>query len=125
MSNTKVKTGSKKINANVEFVAEQDGVAEYRLKNGLKVLLVENNTAPVITLLVLYKVGSRNEGVGYTGATHFLEHMLFKGTKEHNPEQGNGIDVCLHRLVLIGTPQPGSIVRVTTKWCQMSISSFA
>jgi zinc protease len=98
MSNTKVKTGSKKINANVEFVAEQDGVAEYRLKNGLKVLLVENNTAPVITLLVLYKVGSRNEGVGYTGATHFLEHMLFKGTKEHNPEQGNGIDDLLTQI---------------------------
>jgi zinc protease len=98
MSNTKVKTGSKKINADVEFVAEQDGVAEYRLKNGLKVLLVENHTAPVITLLVLYKVGSRNEGVGYTGATHFLEHMLFKGTKEHNPDDGNGIDDLLTQI---------------------------
>lgn len=76
----------------IEKVAEIKGVAEYRLANGLKVLLVENHTAPVTTFLVLYKVGSRNEGVGFTGATHFLEHMLFKGTKQHNPERGNGID---------------------------------
>ncbi len=97
MSNTKTKA-NKNANADVEFVAEASGVAEYRLKNGLKVLLVENHTAPVITLLVLYKVGSRNEAVGYTGATHFLEHMLFKGTKEHNPDHGNGIDDLLTQI---------------------------
>ena len=97
MSNTKTKA-NKSVNADVEFVAEESGVAEYRLKNGLKVLLVENHTAPVITLLVLYKVGSRNEAVGYTGATHFLEHMLFKGTKDHNPDHGNGIDDLLTQI---------------------------
>lgn len=51
------------------------------LKNGLKVLLVENHAAPVVTWVVTYKVGSRNEAVGWTGSTHLLEHMLFKGTK--------------------------------------------
>ncbi|MBX9669437.1 MAG: insulinase family protein [Candidatus Obscuribacterales bacterium] len=76
----------------IQKIAEVKGVTEYRLSNGLKILLMENHTAPVITFLVLYKVGSRNEGVGFTGATHFLEHMLFKGTKKHNPDKGNGID---------------------------------
>ncbi len=82
----------------ISFIDEVKGVQEYRLKNGLKVLLVENHIAPVITFLVLYKVGSRNEGVGFTGATHFLEHMLFKGTKKHNPDNGNGIDDLLTQI---------------------------
>ncbi len=51
------------------------------LANGLKVILVENHAAPVVTWVVTYKVGSRNEAVGWTGSTHLLEHMLFKGTK--------------------------------------------
>jgi zinc protease len=82
----------------VEKISEVKNVAEYKLANGLKVLLLENHTAPVVTFLVLYKVGSRNEGVGYTGATHFLEHMLFKGTKKHNPDEGNGIDDLLTQI---------------------------
>jgi zinc protease len=52
------------------------------LPNGLKVLLVENHAAPVVTWMVSYKVGSRNEPTGMTGAAHLLEHMLFKGTKD-------------------------------------------
>lgn len=44
----------------VEFVAEEEGVREFALANGMKVLLVENRVAPVATLLVLYRVGSRN-----------------------------------------------------------------
>ncbi len=82
----------------VRAIGVEQGVAEYELGNKLKVLLVENHTAPVITLLVLYKVGSRNEAVGHTGSTHFLEHMLFKGTKKHNSEKGNGIDDLLTQI---------------------------
>src|SRR5580658_8441605 len=82
----------------IRKVSEVKNVVEYVLDNGLKVLLLENHSAPVITLLVLYKVGSRNEAVGYTGSTHFLEHMLFKGTKKHNPEKGNGIDDLLTQI---------------------------
>lgn len=82
----------------IRKVSEVKNVHEYQLKNGLKVLLMENHSAPVTTFLVLYKVGSRNEGVGYTGATHFLEHMLFKGTKKHNPDTGNGIDDLLTQI---------------------------
>lgn len=76
-----------------EFVASQGAVVEYRLKsNGLKVLFVENHSAPVVTAMIVYRVGSRNEAVGYTGSTHFLEHMMFKGTTDRHPSKGNGID---------------------------------
>ncbi|MEZ0371242.1 MAG: M16 family metallopeptidase, partial [Candidatus Sericytochromatia bacterium] len=66
------------------FVREAEGIKEYKLANGLKVLLVENHAAPVVSVVIVYRVGSRNEAVGYTGSTHFLEHMLFKGTPTFN-----------------------------------------
>jgi zinc protease len=84
--------------ARVEFVCEADGIREYRLTNGLKVLLVENRVAPVVTFLVLYRVGSRNEAVGHTGATHLLEHMLFKGTPTFNKERNTQIAATLQRI---------------------------
>lgn len=61
--------------------AQTSQVREATLKNGMKVLLVEDHAAPVATFSVFYKVGSRNEHVGNTGSAHLLEHMLFKGTK--------------------------------------------
>ena len=82
----------------VEFVAEEDGVREFRLANGLKLLLVENRVAPVATFLVLYRVGSRNEAVGHTGATHLLEHMLFKGTPTFNKAKGTQVAATLQRV---------------------------
>jgi zinc protease len=82
----------------IEFINEADGISEYRLPNGLKVLLVENRVAPVVTFLVLYRVGSRNEAVGHTGATHLLEHMLFKGTPTFNKERGTQIAATLQRV---------------------------
>lgn len=53
------------------------------LSNGLKVLIQESHTAPVATFWVWYRVGSRNEPSGYTGISHWVEHMLFKGTPAH------------------------------------------
>lgn len=53
---------------------------EATLANGLKVLLLESHKAPVATVQVWYGVGSRNEGVGLTGMSHFLEHMMFRGS---------------------------------------------
>ncbi len=58
------------------------GVVKTVLKNGLTVLTKEVNTAPVATVQVWYRVGSRNEKPGITGISHQLEHLLFKGTKE-------------------------------------------
>src|SRR6185295_10492825 len=55
-------------------------VKEHLLSNGLKVLLLESSKAPVVTVQLWYKVGSRNEIMGRAGLSHMLEHMMFKGT---------------------------------------------
>ncbi|MBP9749554.1 MAG: insulinase family protein [Candidatus Pacebacteria bacterium] len=65
------------------------GIEEYELKkNGLRVLYHYDDTAPVAGLMVTYLVGSRHEAVGYTGATHLLEHLMFKGSKQFPPKKG-------------------------------------
>ena len=61
-------------------------VNEYMLDNGLKVLIVEDHKAPTATFQIWYRVGSRNEKTGKTGLSHLLEHMMFKGTKNHGPK---------------------------------------
>jgi zinc protease len=64
-----------------------DKVYETTLANGLKVILLENHKAPVVTVQVWYRVGSRNEAWGKTGLSHLLEHMMFKGSKRFTAEQ--------------------------------------
>ncbi|MBV8843415.1 MAG: insulinase family protein [Bryobacterales bacterium] len=64
-------------------VTSVEGITEYRLDNGLRVLLFPDNSKPTVTVNVTYLVGSRNEGYGETGMAHLLEHMLFKGTQKH------------------------------------------
>ena len=59
------------------------GAAEFRLANGMKVLLIEDHSQPLITTNIVYLVGSRHEGYGEAGMAHLLEHMLFKGTPKH------------------------------------------
>ncbi len=60
-----------------------EGVTEYRLDNGLRVLLYPDSSRPTITVNMVVLVGSRHEGYGETGMAHLLEHMLFKGTFDH------------------------------------------
>lgn len=84
------------------------GISEYVLNaNGLKVVLMEDHSKPVFTYLQMFRVGSRNEkpaGLfsalgrgarvnlsGTRGVFHFLEHLFFKGTEKHNPEDGTGV----------------------------------
>jgi zinc protease len=62
----------------VQKVTSIEGITEYAFPNGLHVLLFPDNSKPKITVNVVYKVGSRNEGYGETGMAHLLEHMLFK-----------------------------------------------
>ena len=57
-------------------------VFETTLDNGLKVLLLEEHKAPVVTFHIWYRVGSRNEQFGHTGLAHLVEHMMFKGTEK-------------------------------------------
>ena len=65
----------------------KENVFETVLPNGLKVILLENHKAPLITFQVWYRVGSRNEVWGKTGLSHMLEHMMFKGTDKVGPEE--------------------------------------
>jgi zinc protease len=60
-------------------------VVEATLDNGLRVLLQEDHRSPVASLQVWYRVGSRDERVGLTGLSHYLEHMMFKGTPTYGP----------------------------------------
>src|SRR5471032_2266874 len=62
-------------------VREVEGVHEYRLANGLQVLLIPDASKPTVTVNVTYRVGSRLEGYGETGMAHLLEHLMFKSTK--------------------------------------------
>ncbi|HKB71611.1 MAG TPA: pitrilysin family protein [Thermoanaerobaculia bacterium] len=64
-------------------VTSVEGITEYRLANGLQVLLFPDPTKPTATVNLTYRVGSRNEEYGETGMAHLLEHLMFKGTPEH------------------------------------------
>jgi len=63
-------------------VTSVEGITEYRLANGLRVLLYPDASKPTATTNITYLVGSRHEHYGETGMAHLLEHMLFKGTKD-------------------------------------------
>ncbi len=85
--------------AGITHVKSFSGIDEYRLdSNGLTVLLVPDHSAPVVTFQVTYQVGSRNEVTGTTGATHILEHMMFKGSESFNDAKGNSVKQFLEKV---------------------------
>src|SRR5271167_4364526 len=85
--------------AGFSHVKSLGGIDEYTLdSNGLTVLLVPDHSAPVVTFQVTYRVGSRNEVTGTTGATHILEHLMFKGSENFNDPKGNSIKQFLERV---------------------------
>lgn len=60
--------------------ADKDAVTTFELENGMQVVVVEDNRAPVVQHMVWYRAGSADEPVGSSGVAHFLEHLLFKAT---------------------------------------------
>ena len=83
----------------IEHIQTLDGIQEYRLsENGLRVLLMPNPGLPVATVMVTYQVGARNEVAGTTGATHILEHMMFKGTDRFNSSDGSDYSSEMERI---------------------------
>jgi zinc protease len=83
----------------IEHVQTLDGIQEYKLsENGLRVLLMPNEGLPVATVMVTYEVGARNEVAGTTGATHILEHMMFKGTERFNSNDGSDYSSVMERV---------------------------
>lgn len=69
--------------AALKDVRTVEGITEYRLPNGLQVLLIPDDTKPTTTVNVTYRVGSRHESYGETGMAHLLEHLIFKGSPRH------------------------------------------
>ena len=69
--------------AGIKKITSVEGITEYRLDNGLKVLLFPDNTKQTITVNITYLVGSKHENYGETGMAHLLEHLVFKGTPNH------------------------------------------
>lgn len=72
-----------KLPEGVKKITTVEGITEYQLNNGLRVLLFPDQSKPTITVNITYLVGSRHEGYGETGMAHLLEHLVFKGTPKH------------------------------------------
>jgi predicted Zn-dependent peptidase len=64
-----------------------DDVKSFTLANGMKFLVIEDNSIPNANMYLLYRVGSRNEHPGITGLSHFFEHMMFNGAKKYGPKE--------------------------------------
>src|ERR1044072_4945441 len=64
-------------------VASIEGVTEYRLQNGMRLLMIPDPGVDTVTVHIIYLVGSRHESYGEKGMAHLLEHLLFKGTPRH------------------------------------------
>ena len=69
------------------ILAQHDGITKAVLPNGLTLVLKEMHVAPVTSFWVWYRVGSRNEHLGITGISHWVEHMLFKGTPTYSESE--------------------------------------
>jgi zinc protease len=75
-----------------EFLESSGGITHYRHRgNGLQALLLADTATPVAAFMVTYHVGSRNEAPGTTGATHLLEHLMFKGSERFNKRKGTDV----------------------------------
>lgn len=90
-------------------------IHEHRLRNGLQVLIVERHLDPVVAVMLWYRVGSRDESPSEAGISHFLEHMMFKGT----PRIGKG-EVDLRTTVLGGSNNAYTSVDHTAYWFELA-----
>lgn len=82
-NNTHASSTGQTLPTGVTRVTSVEGITEYELSNGFKVLLFPDQSKATITVNVTYLAGSRNESYGETGMAHLLEHLLFKGTPSH------------------------------------------
>ncbi|MFQ5561029.1 MAG: M16 family metallopeptidase [Nitrospinota bacterium] len=77
-------------------------VVEHTLANGLKLLLLKRDSSPTVATSIMFKTGSIDEETGYTGIAHFLEHMLFKGTKTLGTKDFKGEEPLLRKIEKVG-----------------------
>jgi zinc protease len=74
------------ITTSVHAQIKAEDVMSFTLHNGMKFLVMEDNSIPNANMYLFYKVGSRNEYTGITGLSHFFEHMMFNGAKKYGPK---------------------------------------
>lgn len=85
MSNTTANAEDQPGASAAELAGSAPEVASYTLDNGMQVVVIPDNRAPVVTHMVWYKVGAADEPPGVSGIAHFLEHLMFKGTETMAP----------------------------------------
>lgn len=83
-----VKNGKELVTKEKTTLSIAENVRKITLENGLSVITKEVHTAPVVSVQMWYKVGTRNEKPGVNGIAHQLEHMMFKGTKSRPVQFG-------------------------------------
>lgn len=71
----------------VAWSAQAAPVTTYQLDNGMQVVVIEDHRAPVVVHMVWYKIGAADEDPGHSGIAHFLEHLMFQGTKTVKPQE--------------------------------------
>ena len=81
-----------------------EDVKSFTLKNGMKFLVLEDNSIPNANMYLFYKVGSRNEHPGITGLSHFFEHMMFNGAKKYGPKQFGYISRSIDAPACVAVP---------------------
>ena len=67
------------------LAAVADTVSAFKLDNGMDVVVIEDHRAPVVVHMVWYRIGAADEAPGHSGIAHFLEHLMFQGTKDVAP----------------------------------------
>ena len=77
--------------ARATMTAEQAGITNFILDNGMEVVVIPDHRAPVVTHMVWYKIGSADEPPGKSGIAHFFEHLMFKGTTNRKPGEFDAI----------------------------------
>jgi len=81
-----------------DFSKIKDRVSEFTLKNGLKFILLEDHSVPIVSFVTYANVGSVDERIGYWGISHFLEHMAFKGTSEIGTRNWKAEKKCYEKM---------------------------
>ncbi len=69
------------------WATSADDIQRFTLKNGMQIMVIEDDSIPNANMYLFWKVGSRNEAPGITGISHFFEHMMFNGAKTYGPKQ--------------------------------------
>lgn len=72
--------------SSVSFATSVEDIETFTLKNGMKIMVLEDSSIPNANMYLFWKVGSRNEYPGITGLSHFFEHMMFNGAKKYGPK---------------------------------------